>query len=320
MSRSDSKHRIDFIGIGAQKAGTSWLYHRLDELPHFGLPPIKELHYFDRDPDYPSTNKLEEVSLSERLNKPSWALESLRRIGKCLLFGDLKRARWFANWYYADYDDDWYLSLFGGNGALQGEITPGYAILKEKDIRRMHRLAPEARLIFIMRNPVERAWSHFRYRMHKTSRRSIGDYSSEEIIRFMESRRQASRSDYLTTLDRYLKYYPEEQFLLCFYDGIRRQPLQLLSEVVQFLNVSSANIQDCCDIKKTNNVSPKHQVPDEVEIYLKTKYYPQIKTLSDRYGGYCRHWYQELYHDGGEKINADDLKPTIALKRTGNSE
>jgi len=37
----------DFLCVGAQKAGTSWLYHQLDFHPDFWMPPIKELHYFD---------------------------------------------------------------------------------------------------------------------------------------------------------------------------------------------------------------------------------------------------------------------------------
>src|SRR3954451_6343376 len=38
----------DFICIGAQKAGTGWLYEQLRAHPDFWVPPIKELHYFDR--------------------------------------------------------------------------------------------------------------------------------------------------------------------------------------------------------------------------------------------------------------------------------
>ena len=41
---ADAPH---FIGIGAQKAGTTWLYRNLQEHPEVWLPPEKELHYFD---------------------------------------------------------------------------------------------------------------------------------------------------------------------------------------------------------------------------------------------------------------------------------
>src|SRR3954454_14322487 len=38
----------DFLCVGAQKAGTGWLYEQLRFHPDFWMPPVKELHYFDR--------------------------------------------------------------------------------------------------------------------------------------------------------------------------------------------------------------------------------------------------------------------------------
>jgi hypothetical protein len=38
----------DFLCVGAQKAGTSWLYRQLEPHPDFWMPPVKELHYFDQ--------------------------------------------------------------------------------------------------------------------------------------------------------------------------------------------------------------------------------------------------------------------------------
>src|SRR4029078_219812 len=37
----------DFLCVGAQKAGTSWLYRQLEPHPDFWMPPVKELHYLD---------------------------------------------------------------------------------------------------------------------------------------------------------------------------------------------------------------------------------------------------------------------------------
>ncbi|MFK7983624.1 MAG: hypothetical protein AB8G86_26845 [Saprospiraceae bacterium] len=49
---------IDFIGIGAQKSGTSWLVSNLRKIPEFDMPPKKEFHYFNRHPKYPSPDNL----------------------------------------------------------------------------------------------------------------------------------------------------------------------------------------------------------------------------------------------------------------------
>lgn len=46
----------DFIGIGAPKAGTTWLYYQLKDHPDLWLPPVKELHYFNW-PRFPRLGK-----------------------------------------------------------------------------------------------------------------------------------------------------------------------------------------------------------------------------------------------------------------------
>src|ERR671918_378664 len=56
-----------FLGIGAQKARTSWLYQHLREHPNVWMPPEKELHYFDRSTSYPSPNNLATASPTSRL-------------------------------------------------------------------------------------------------------------------------------------------------------------------------------------------------------------------------------------------------------------
>jgi hypothetical protein len=45
---------IDFLGIGAQKAGTTWLFERLSELPQVHFPAGKEVHFWD---NYPSSDR-----------------------------------------------------------------------------------------------------------------------------------------------------------------------------------------------------------------------------------------------------------------------
>ena len=47
----------DFLCIGAQKAGTGWLYEQLRHHPDFWMPPMKELHYFDRIAAQPNVNR-----------------------------------------------------------------------------------------------------------------------------------------------------------------------------------------------------------------------------------------------------------------------
>ena len=132
----------DFLVIGAQRAGTTWLHRVLRQHPAL-LPPVKELHYFDR------------LDIKRTILSP----KERRRVGlKRLLSLD----PWLIKYWFRHRDDKWYASLFRGaqaRGLIAGEITPAYATLNEKVLRRIQRMNEGIKLVFVMRDPVDRAWS-----------------------------------------------------------------------------------------------------------------------------------------------------------------
>ena len=294
--------KIDFIGIGAQKAGTTWLFYQLKQLPDFSFPVLKELHYFSRSPEYASSNFLAEPLLAKRLMDEEWARLALEKVRSKK--DDPRKAQWYAKWFFSDYTDEWYLSLFDASAPFKGEISPSYALLKPKDIAEMHRLAPEAKILFLLRNPVDRAWSQ--YRFYKGWHQKDFDFSqvkAEDIIRFLDSDTQELRSDYLSTLRNYEQVYPKDQILVGFYDAIAEQPVQLMEEVVGFIGGDTSQIEKYCQLEKKFTVSPAVPMPQEVRAYLKEKYRSQIEQLAHRYGSYCQRWCEELYEEqsaGGE--------------------
>lgn len=290
--------KIDFIGIGAQKAGTTWLFKQLKLLPDFSFPVLKELHYFSRSPDYASSSFLAEPRLVNRLMDEEWTKRALEKIRSKK--DEPRKAEWYAKWFFSDYTDDWYLSLFDASAPFKGEISPSYALLQPKDISGMYRLAPEARIIFLLRNPVDRAWSQ--YRFYKGWYKKDFDFNqakTEDIIRFMDAEGQELRSDYLSTLRNYEQVYPKDQILVGFYDAIGEQPAELMEEVVRFIGGDAGDIAKYCQLEKKYTVSPAAPMPPEVRDYLKEKYRSQIEQLALRFGGYCRQWYSELYEEAG---------------------
>ena len=133
----------DFIGIGAPRAGTSWIYEVLSRHPAIWLPPIKELHYFD-DPGRKRYYRF----LRMRLVSGFWINRPL--------------SPWDLRYFLGRPSDQWYCGLFESGrrrGLLTGEITPGYSVLAQTDFARIKVLNPEVKLIFIMRDPIMRCWS-----------------------------------------------------------------------------------------------------------------------------------------------------------------
>src|SRR5438874_12032199 len=118
----------DFFCIGAQKGGTGWLYDQLRSHPDFWMPPMKEIHYFDR------LNKAAENPPERSL--PYARTESDRfEIARTRARDD--RDRGFLDeidklFRLRSIDLESYARLFAKKGTLlSGDITPGYSILSD---------------------------------------------------------------------------------------------------------------------------------------------------------------------------------------------
>ena len=146
-----------FIGIGATKAGSTWLHVNLEKHPRLWLPPIKELHYFNRilRPGNALKTRLLGRGMQHRLWRDILRAEiklAIRNVG-------IRHARWKWRFFFREMGAAWYAGLFpGGNGLVAGEISPGYADLEPEEMRHLHALLPHAKVIYLLREPLQRAW------------------------------------------------------------------------------------------------------------------------------------------------------------------
>src|SRR6059058_1464098 len=154
--------RPDFLCVGEQKGGTSWLYRQLERHPDFWMPPVKELHYFDQ------LNKMKQFHPPRNGDERDASfLESMEDL----------RGR-----FYLDLDS--YGRLFCHKGTLlSGDISPAYSTLSDEIIERVVDYFPNLKVIFLARDPVERAWSQLSMgvRLGMISRFDATD--AEEVIR-----------------------------------------------------------------------------------------------------------------------------------------
>lgn len=296
---------IDFIGIGAQKSGTTWLQSNLRKTNGFDVPPIKELHYFDRSVYYPSPNELSEKLVMKRILSQGYLKKAFLTILKQIKKRNYKLVKFYIKWYFFNYTDSWYISLFKDFNGITGEISPSYSILDKSDIERMFRLAPNAKLILILRNPIHRAWSHYRWKLKNNKNITLENSTNEFIKQFIESDEQILRSDYLRTINEYSKVFPKGQILICFYDAIEERPQDLLNDIISFITDNKKEPLDTSAITKIVNKSPEFDCPEEIEEYLKEKYLEQISVLSNRYGGYFNRW---LENACGRDYELSDIK------------
>ncbi len=151
------------FGIGAAKAGTTWLYRFLAAHPDCALRSIKELHFFDTVDDRKSRDfYLRDLARkAETIERRIAGAEAGEQSDHILHLADLR--------LYADilesHDEAAYLSYLSdrrGAGRVVGDITPAYGLLPAQRLAHMARLTRDVRLVYLMRDPVDRLWSHVR--------------------------------------------------------------------------------------------------------------------------------------------------------------
>jgi hypothetical protein len=299
---------IHFLGIGAPRSGTSWLYERLAEHPDFQLPRAKELHYFDRSMDYPSPNKLANDSLAARIKQSSWRRGVRTSCLRSLKNRDTAELAWMLKYYFPEkYDDQWYISLFNSMNGIRGEITPAYMLLTDADIARIYSLFPNLKTVFLMRDPIERTWSSYR-KNYLREGRILPDI--ESIINYLDSPKIVQRLNYLEALERYGKYSQPGKIMVSFLDAITEHPLTTLQEIVTFLGGDADKISEYCQINTVTNSSPDLDIPKEIKDHLCSKYRALMEELSDGFGGYCSRWLNRHFE---RTISEESVQMTLLL-------
>jgi hypothetical protein len=284
-----------FLGIGAQRSGTTWLHAMLSSHPGLWLPHRKELHYFDQK--YPAKRTQSGhrprpgrglivrriAGRARRLRAP----DALRRLATT----SWRNLSWDLRYFFGGWNDDWYESLFEGAGnRMAGEITPAYSCLESQAIACVKKLLPDAKLILLLRDPIERAWSHAKMEIGTSAARLQG--GDAEFIAHFSGSASRQRGDYVGMIDRWTRYYDPDQLFIGFYDDIQRNPVDLLERIFSFLRVdaSPASIPDSA--RMSVNAGSREPIPLHLHRHLARIYAPELAQLAARFGGYPAYWFQ----------------------------
>ncbi|MGO1118058.1 sulfotransferase [Rhodovibrionaceae bacterium A322] len=237
---------LNFIGIGAQKAGTTWLFEQLSKHPQVAFPGGKEVHFWDQ---------------------------------------------------HYEKGTAWYQGLFSDTSQgtdtplLFGDITPAYAYLPVEKIRELYSLYPAAKLIFILRNPIDRAWSSAEM-ARRRAELSSAEASDQWYLDHFRSQGSRNRGDYLQALNTWRSVYPSEQLLVLRFDDLTNSPSDLLTRCAEHLGLDPAPFQDIPEDKLKDPVFAGGQsaVRPSLRPALQRLYTPQIKPLEEALGWDLSDW------------------------------
>ena len=170
-------------------------------------------------------------------------------------------------------------------GRCKGDITPAYSILPRDRISFIRRIMPDVRLVFIMRDPVERSWSEAMHNLlRKSGKRRLEDVPPEAIVAVLNSSAVRQRSDYLMILDNWLSVFPREQLYITFFERLRHEPQTLLMDILQHIEASTEIDWSAVPLTRRFNVNPSTVIPAPFRTMLEERYAPMIEELARRFG------------------------------------
>ncbi|MDY6784009.1 MAG: sulfotransferase [Cyanobacteriota bacterium] len=223
----------NFLIIGAAKAGTTSLYSWLAQHPQIYTSPIKEPNFF--------------ALQGEELNYPAGTIHQ-RYLIECKL------------------NLDAYLDLFKrvSDETAIGEASPIY-LYHSQAASRIREFIPHAKIIAILRDPVERAYSNFLHHV-RDGFETFSDFS--QALQAEKERMKngwwwgfyyISGGFYSQQLKRYLKHFDRRQIKIYLYEDLRSNAQSLLQDIFEFLQIDSTFVPNRS--QKSNGTGiPKNRI------------------------------------------------------------
>jgi len=230
-----------FFCVGAAKAGTSWLHRQLADHPECHFRAIKELHYFDaieagrlgRQIDH---HQAQQLALKDRLaarGVPATEAQERRLTDRAEWLKVLRRGEDEAA--YVDY-----LTRGATSAQVVGDMTPAYALLPEARLAQMGGLSRDVRILYILRDPVERLWSHVR--MIAARRDEAGEVNARRCANILkrvlkgDEDQISMRSDYAGALARLGAAVPGGRLMIEVFEDMIAGPG--FERICDFLGIS----------------------------------------------------------------------------------
>jgi hypothetical protein len=244
-----------FVGIGAQRTGTTWLANYFTHHPQVCFSVVKELHYFDAvyrtdlcsiyNKDH-FTAELNQVIAKMRVSRGTPEEKSLR---DCLVYrinmiGDQAQYR------------EYFKTILRPEHIVFGEITPSYSLLDADGFRAILDIYPDAKFIFILRNPCDRYWSHLNLHDGRFTHFS----AMEQAFSCLDNPQYFQRTDYRATLTALYQVVQRENVLVLFFEHLfdPQTLVRELTRITSFLNISCI----APDARPLNE-SKKNPLPEE---------------------------------------------------------
>ena len=261
---SQKLQKPDFICVGLPKAGTSTLHHVLDQHRDVSMPPVKELKYLINDQLNYHSPRLFSMMSQEWPAKQDAAFlyRCLKSPGTWLSSSYQRRS--VLNYYFGlRANDEWYRSLFDEN-KVSGDITVNYFWLSAEECRDLAQRFPHAKIIFMLRSPVDLHWSFFRMIALKNGQRDA--LEMQQFSEHIENKKRIM-GRYRDLVMRWRDAFSPDQVYVGFFDELKTDPTGFYTGICNYLGIAgpddwSEDMRGA--LSKVVNNSPKMEVPGDL--------------------------------------------------------
>ncbi len=287
-AREPACDQPNFLGIGMQKTGTTWLYHHLRRHPDVYLPPRKELRHLMEIAQGLERGVPCKIPLFQQM-RSRYNRGFITRNAKSLLTGRLRGAdlRW--DWKHLVSRDaglGWYLRQFEGCGTrVRGEISPQYHQMGDAEVAAVAQVLPDLSIVLLLRHPVDQIWSQARMVLAREQGKRPEDIGEAAYRAFFDHWRKIN-SDYVDIIDRWSRALGEERVFVGFYDELLADPAALFARVCGFLGVAP---QPDALVTAAINRGDDARLPESLRRDLEAQWVPCVETLVARYPA-LEHW------------------------------
>ncbi|MBY4894846.1 sulfotransferase [Rhodobacteraceae bacterium N5(2021)] len=257
MSESKTFDHL-LLGVGAMKAGTTWIFDALHRHPDIHFCREKEIHYLYAQHVNPGI-----LSDHARMRRARGYLHfDPDRSSMPVL---QKRVEWTANWLKGPVNDAWFNSLFLHKGAATwvADFSNMGALVPEEGWAKLHARTAKLRVVYTLREPLDRLWSHVRFHLKmQDASEKLQEWTLDELEDHV--RRGADylqHNDYAAAITRMQAALPPECLHIDVFDRIPSAPRAFIADIERFLEVTPFDLPDAI-IERVVNPSPSHPMPE----------------------------------------------------------
>ena len=269
-------------GIGAQKAGTTFLADYLMKHPEFMMSDLKELHYFDSK-FMPKLSSKFEPNFMNRITIIINKLKSGKKINSKLLIALIKRIEASSNDNYRLYFD-YYVRK---EHLAFGEITPAYSMLKREHFAMIAKQFPKHKFIFLLRNPVDRFWSQINYEIQS---RKSDENPLDMVDKSILKKSFLLRSNYKRTIEEIQSVVNKENIYIDFYENIfSDKGNETIEKISNFIGISFR--KDLLNNnKKINTTNYKITLDDKTKYKIINELYDTYEYVFANFNNVPQKW------------------------------